>query len=374
MMTNTEALKLAILWASKGVHVFPLGPNKMPLANCRECRQPGHQHTGCGCPAQGKPCHAFYAATTDTALLQRMFSSPAARCVGLATGASGLVVVDCDTAKGGKAPLRWTDDGTDRATGARLVSTRDLFEGEDFCTTAEDSSKVRDGVHVYAAALAHRDAEHVPTWTVLTPSGGVHYVYRSVDADCFAPDNRSFPLVDVKTGGSYVVAAGSVTEGGTYRRVAGSWPPAKAPQWLVDHLDRPSRRASRERAEQVRMGSGGLVEIEVDSPDAYLDRVLGNAVAALRDAPLGQVYDTIRRKTFALAPFVKGGSLELDVVVRELEAAVPSGAENRVHDVRRCLEGALSRVHAERVVRAGAYGHDVEEFGPVEMVDGELVF
>lgn len=371
----SNALALALAWAARGVKVFPLGPNKMPLANCRDCRKPGHQPAGCECPSQGRPCHAFYAATTDTALLRRMFSRAGADCVGISTGASGLLVVDCDIAKGSHKPLRWTPDGVDRASGQHVASTRDLFEGEDFCTTQAEADRIRQGVDVYSAALAHRDTRHVDTWTVLTPSGGVHYVYASVDADCFAPDNRSLPLVDVKTGGSYVVAAGSVTDKGTYRHVRGAWPPAQAPQWLVDHLDRPSRRSRRLRADEVRKGAGGVVVIEVDQPEAYVEKILDNAVQALRSAPLGQVYDMIRRKTFSLAPLVKGGSLTADLVVGELTAAVPTGAENRAQDVRRCLEGALPQVHAEKVVLAPQQAHDVEEFEVIVLENGdELVF
>lgn len=358
-MTLTP-FKLALQWAERGVKVFPLGDNKMPLANCSKCRMAGHQPKGCGCAAQGKPCHGFYAATTDTDLLYKLFSNRRAACVGIATGASGLIVVDCDVAKGSTPPLRWTAEGLDEDTQEELVSTRDLFEGEDFCTTAAGAALVTSGLGVYSAALSHREVEHVDTWTVLTPSGGVHYVYRSVDADCFAPDNRSFPLVDVKTGGSYVVASGSVAVKGEYRHMKGSWPPAEAPEWLVEHLDRPSRRSSKKRAEEVRMSVGNVVEIEVSSPESYVWAALERAAKAVRTAPLGEVYDTIRRKTFCLAPLVNGGSLDAERVVNELAASVPPGAEARVPDVRRCLEGALGRVHAERVVAVGQ--HDDEEF------------
>lgn len=371
----SNALNLALAWARRDVKVFPLGPNKMPLANCRACRQPGHLPQGCGCPSQGRTCHGFYAATSDADLLSRMFARPGATCVGIATGASGLIVVDCDTAKtAGRAPLRWTSEGFDDELQAELVSTRDLFEGEDFCTTADDAAKILDGAGVYSAALAHRDARHVPTWTVATPSGGVHYVYRSVDADCLAPENRAFPLVDVKTGGSYVVAAGSQTQGGTYGRVLGSWPPAEAPQWLVDHLDRPARRASRARRQEVGESVDKVRVIEARDPEWFLETVLHNAAKALRNAPLGQVYDTIRRKTWSVAPFVKGGGITVDEAVRALENAVPAGAENRVADVRRCLESALPRVHAERVEPPVVQAHDVEEFEPVVLDGEELVF
>ncbi len=317
MMTNKEALKLAMLWAGKGVHVFPLGPSKKPLGNCHLCvdAPTGHMNT-CACAAAGRPCHGFHSATTAPELLAKLFADPKAVCVGIATGASGLVVVDCDTATEGQ-----------------------------------------DGAHHYAQALKERGEKLVKTFTVATPSGGVHYFYASEDADALSPDVSSFPKVDVKTGGSYVVAPGSESKDGTYRRFYGAWPPAQAPQWLVDHLDRPGR--LRTSSADVMAPSSSDVK-EVSNPDLYLGAAVRNAASAIATAPEGSVYDVIRRKTFSLAPLVKGGSLDLEAVVRELEAAVPSFAAVRTPDVRRCLEDALRKVRAESIEAAAP--HDVEEW------------
>lgn len=317
MMTNKEALKLAITWSSKGVHVFPLGPGKIPLANCPKCADTGAAHMeACTCAAAGRPCHGFHSATTDPELLAKLFADPKAVCVGIATGKSGLVVVDCDTATEGQ-----------------------------------------DGAHHYAQALKERGEKLVKTFMVATPSGGVHYFYASEDADAVAPENRAFPMVDVKTGGSYVVAPGSESKKGTYRHFYGAWPPAQAPQWLVDHLDRPGRLRTSSTDVMVPASSNTK---EVSNPDLYLKAVVRNAASAIATAPQGLVHDVINTKTFSLAPLVKGGSLDLEAVVRELEAAVPPFAAVRTPDVRRCLEGALHKVRAESVVSAAS--HDVEEW------------
>lgn len=358
-----NALALALAWAERGVKVFPLRADKMPLANCSDCRSAEHSPSDCRCRDAGRPCHGFYAATTDPMLLRVLFTRPGAECVGIATGASGLLVVDCDTLKPGmEPPLTWKPDGTDKASGSPVVATTDLFEGETFCCFAENASQVREGIDVFAAAVAHKEERHVETWTVVSPSGGVHYVYACEDADALSPENRAFPLVDVKTGGSYVVAAGSVTKRGTYRHVRGAWPPAQAPQWLVDHLDRPSRHRRSARVASPRPSSDAVVSIRVVNPDSYMGKVLANAVEGVRTAPIGQVYDTIKRKTYSLAPFVKGGALDLEEVVQQLQNAVPAGAENRITDVRRCLMGALPRVHAERVEGVMPPASDDEEF------------
>lgn len=358
-----NALALALAWAERGVKVFPLRADKMPLANCSDCRSVEHTPSDCRCRDAGRPCHGFYAATTDPMLLRVLFTRSGAECVGIATGASGLLVVDCDTLKPGmEPPLTWKADGTDKPSGSPVVGTGDLFEGETFCCFQETASQIREGVDVFAAAVAHREERHVETWTVVSPSGGVHYVYAHEDADALSPENRAFPLVDVKTGGSYVVAAGSVTKRGTYRHVRGAWPPAQAPQWLVDHLDRPARHKRAARVVAPRPTSDAVLSFRVVSPDAYMGKVLANAVEGVRNAPLGQVYDTIKRKTYSLAPFVKGGALDLEDVVLHLEAAVPAGAENRIADVRRCLMGALPRVHAERVESVLPPSADDEDF------------
>lgn len=329
MMSSKEALQLATLWAAKGVHVFPLGPSKIPLGNCAQCADTSAAHLkACECAAAGRPCHGFHAATTDPELLKKLFADPKAVCVGIATGLSGLVVVDCDTPAAGGP----------------------------------------DGAHHFGEALKERGERMVKTFAVATPSGGVHYFYNSVDADALAPENRAFPLVDVKTGGSYVVAPGCESKKGTYKHFYGAWPPAEAPQWLVDHLDRPGR--LRTSSTDVMAPASSDVK-EVSNPEAYLETLVRNAASAIATAPEGSVYDVIRRKSFSLAPLVRGGSLELEAVVRELEAAVPAFAVVRTRDVRRCLEGALGKVRAESVVTTVT---DDEEWDPpVEGDDGAPV-
>lgn len=327
MMSNKEAMKLATLWAAKEVHVFPLGPGKVPLANCIKCADTSTAHMdACDCASAGRPCHGFYSATTDVALLEKLFADPKAVCVGIATGMSGLVVVDCDTpADGGP-----------------------------------------DGAHYYGEALKARGETLLKTLMVATPSGGMHCFYASEDADCLAPENRAFPLVDIKTGGSYVVAPFSVTKKGTYRPFHSVWPPVQAPQWLVDHLDRPGR--LRTSSTDVMAPTSSDIK-EVGNPEMYLEAVVRRAASAIAVAPRGSVYDTIKRKTFSLAPLINGGSLELEAVVRELEAAVPAFAADRTKDVRRCLNDAMGKTRAESVVAAGP--HDAEEWEPETEGDDE---
>lgn len=154
------------------------------------------------------------AATADPAKLAKWFGK-GTRNIGVATGASGLIVLDTDQKHGidGDANLR---------------------------------------------ALA---AEHVAdldsTFAVESPTGSRHYYFRG------SPVRNSVgklaPAVDVRSQGGLVVAPGSVTDKGTYqvRHNAGIAP---APQWLKDAIAR-----AYVAAEKVQIAS----TVELDTPAAY---------------------------------------------------------------------------------------------------------
>ena len=90
-MTKAKDVALELV-ARHGWAVMPLA-GKGPLGNCRVCRNTVHQGTDCDC---GRPwCHGFYAATKDVDVLDRHWPHDADG-IGVATGASGLVVIDVD--------------------------------------------------------------------------------------------------------------------------------------------------------------------------------------------------------------------------------------------------------------------------------------
>jgi hypothetical protein len=102
---TTTALHTALHLAVSGLPVLPLRAGKLPVGNCRACRdnacggRPNMVTPGpCVCPA---PCHAWAAATTEPAVL----TSPSwrkawadAATVAYHPGGAGLTVVDLDHA------------------------------------------------------------------------------------------------------------------------------------------------------------------------------------------------------------------------------------------------------------------------------------
>lgn len=103
-------LTTAMGLAGRGVPVLPLRAGKVPFGNCPACRanacggRPNMKTPGpCACP---RPCHAWAAATTDTATLTgpawvSVWKQTAA--VAYHPGGTGLTVVDLDNA----AALVW---------------------------------------------------------------------------------------------------------------------------------------------------------------------------------------------------------------------------------------------------------------------------
>lgn len=174
--------------AGLGFHIFPLTPGaKTPLPGSR----------------------GFKDATTDP---DEILGWPAGTGTGIATGASGLVVIDCDNHTGQAPPPPWDVPG--------------VHTGED----------------ALALLFTHEDPRDSP-WarcpTVLTPSGGVHLYYRAAEAPIKNSAGRLAWQVDVRAQGGYVVAPGTtLAEGGTYRPI--HWPqePPPVPGW-VEHLLRP---------------------------------------------------------------------------------------------------------------------------------------
>ncbi|MEU5859348.1 bifunctional DNA primase/polymerase [Nocardiopsis dassonvillei] len=99
-MTDTRTRASAAaeeLVEQRGWAVMPLA-GKGPVRNCQACRRDSAHHgADCDC---GRPwCHGFYSASTDVDFLDRHWPHDADG-VGIATGASGLVVVDVDGESG----------------------------------------------------------------------------------------------------------------------------------------------------------------------------------------------------------------------------------------------------------------------------------
>ncbi|OLF17404.1 hypothetical protein BU204_11550 [Actinophytocola xanthii] len=192
--------------ARRGWHVFPLRPGtKRPAL-----------HSLDRCPRTGvcAEAHAGWEqrATTD---LDRIRAAWSARPfnVGIATGPSGLVVVDLDTPK----------------------------SAEDLPTEGWTRSGIRDG-HDTFAAVCEQAGQPVPwdTYAVRTARGGSHLYFAAPAGTALrnteGEQGRGLGWkVDTRAHGGYVVAAGSTTPDGSYEIVEDR-EPAALPGWLAERL------------------------------------------------------------------------------------------------------------------------------------------
>ncbi|MEV0174994.1 bifunctional DNA primase/polymerase [Streptomyces sp. NPDC050803] len=192
---RAHLLTAALTAAAHGWYVHPLRPGGKASALHGERACP---HTG-DC-ADG---HVKWEqrATTDPDRIRAAWTAGAFN-VGIATGPSGLVVVDLDVPKE---------------------------------KNGKGSSDAPDGATTFAA-LCERAGESWPTtYTVRTPSGGMHLYFTALPGTRLHNTAGTVaPHVDTRAWGGNVVAAGSTTPQGTYE-VADDAPVADLPGWLVHH-------------------------------------------------------------------------------------------------------------------------------------------
>lgn len=150
----------------RGFHIFPLAMGqKYPITSR------GHKD-----------------ATNDITKLEDWAEKFPNANIGIATEQSGLVVVDCDSAKGKTPPSQWAIDG------------------------------VIDGLDVLAV-VAERNGATFPydTLTVWSPRKGCHFYFRDQGQPIRSGSQvNGLWLVDVKSRGGYIVAPSSIFEGRQY--------------------------------------------------------------------------------------------------------------------------------------------------------------
>ncbi|GAA2466565.1 bifunctional DNA primase/polymerase [Streptomyces macrosporus] len=261
---TSRQLSAALAAAARGWHVFPLRPGGKRPALHGEAR----------CPRTGD-CRAGHRkweqrATCDPARIRAAWTR-APFNVGIATGPSGLVVVDLDTPK----------DGADAPDGAATFQ-----------------------------ALCERAGQAIPTTlTVRTASGGRH-LYFTAPAGVRLGNTAGTlaPLVDTRAWGGYVVAPGSTTDAGTYE-VVGARPVAPLPGWLLDALQPTPRPV-------------GAVSVAVTTrATRYAEAALANETRAVAAAQEGRREAALFRAARALGRFVAWGDLPRSVVEEALQQA-----------------------------------------------------
>ncbi|MFD4907509.1 bifunctional DNA primase/polymerase [Kitasatospora purpeofusca] len=282
-MTGNPLLTAALAAVERDWHVFPLLPgSKRPAL-----------HAATSCPRTGS-CTAGHQgweqrATLDSDTVRRTWSHRPYG-IGLATGPSGLVVVDLDTYKpGATVPAEWAE--APWVTGGYDVLT----------------------------ALCERNEQPFPsdTYTVATPSGGLH-LYFTAPAGLALRNTAGQHgsglgwLIDTRAGGGYVVAAGSSVADRRYNVVLDTVP-APLPDWIASLLTPSPRPAA--PVLRARRTTG--------TRPAYVESALHNETANVANAPEGTRNWALTRASRALGRFVANGKLGRT----EVETALKGAAE-----------------------------------------------
>lgn len=261
-------LRTALQAAERGWHVFPIRPRM---------KRPPALHGAEACSRTG-PCangHLTWEqrATTDPDRIQAAWTH-APFNVGIATGPSGLVVVDLDKPK----------------------------------TTNDKGSSDAPGGAATFAALCERAGHAVPdTYRVRTASGGEHLYFTAPPGVRLTNTARTIgQLIDTRAWGGYVVAAGSTTPAGPYEAVCGSVA-ASLPVWLQSILEPPPK------------ASHAPSVAATTQSRRYADVALAEEVANVAHAVEGEREATLFRAARALGRFVAWGDLPRHVVEQALQ-------------------------------------------------------
>ncbi|NEA11162.1 DNA primase [Streptomyces sp. SID10692] len=282
---NTH-LAAALAAAERGWRVFPLRPgDKRPAL---------HGETGCTGTGDCAAGHRKWEqrATTDPDRIRKAWSAGPFN-VGIATGPSGLVVVDLDPVK------------------------------------AKDPKGTPDGV-TSLQALCERAEQTVPaTYRTRTASGG-HHLYFTAPPGVRLGNSagRLGTHIDTRAHGGYVVGAGSVLPGGAYE-VVDPTEPAPLPEWLHTLLT-------------TRQSARGLMSAPAPvRASRYAAAALKAETAAVAGAEEGVRNWTLVRAARALGRFIPSG----DLARHEVEQALNSAglrAGLREHECRATVTSALN--------------------------------
>jgi Bifunctional DNA primase/polymerase, N-terminal len=257
--TTTSLRAWALHLAERGWHVFPITPGaKKPPAITRwETRA----------STNSAQIHHWWRHTPYT--------------IGIATGPSGLVVIDLDTPKPDQAiPERWATLGID------------------------------SGAEVLRALARRRDATVTPTYAVSTPSGGWHLYYTAPPGVVLRNTHDLIGWkIDTRAHGGYVVAPGSPVPPSGYE-LFDDRDPTVLPGWLGQTL-----------TPKPATGLSGPAVAAATNPDGYTTAALRGETHRVRKAPPGQHNAVLCRAAYALGQLVSAGLLDETTARAELTTA-----------------------------------------------------
>ncbi|UQI47299.1 bifunctional DNA primase/polymerase [Streptomyces sp. HU2014] len=215
-------------------------------------------------------------ATTDPDRIRAAWTTGAFN-VGIAPGPSGLAVIDLDIPKEKNGEL-----GSDAPDGATSFS-----------------------------ALCERAGVPWPvTYTVRTPSGGMHLYFHTSQGVHLPSTTKSVaPNIDTRAWGGNIVAVGSITTTGAYE-VADDAPVADLPGWLLRHLQAAPKSAP--------VAAPLLIPGRTTRRAAV---ALERETARVKAAPQGERHHLLLTRTIAIGRFVVWGEVARDVVETAFGAA-----------------------------------------------------
>ncbi|MFE9878621.1 bifunctional DNA primase/polymerase [Streptomyces sp. NPDC005784] len=271
-------LAAALTAAERGWHVFPLRPGtKQPaLHGERTCIGTG--------PCAGGHRKWEQRATTDPDRIRAAWWR-APFNVGIATGPSGLLVIDLDTPE------------------------------------HKGSSDAPDGAATFGALCERAGHAVLDTYRVRTASGGTHLYFTTPPGTRMTNTQGTVAdSVDTRAWGGYVVAAGSTTPAGAYEALCGPVA-APLPSWLQSILQPAPKRSQ-------------VPSVAVAGQSRrYADVALAAECRNVASAQVGQREAKLFWAARALGRFVAWGDLPRHVVEQALqaggEAAGLSAAECR---------------------------------------------
>ncbi|MFF2470551.1 bifunctional DNA primase/polymerase [Streptomyces sp. NPDC058066] len=271
-MTSLALLAWALEPVRRGWHVFPLRPGDKRPAGHAERLCPG---TGRCADGHRKPEQR---ATTDPDLVTAAWTTQAYN-IGIATGPSGLLVVDLDVLK------------------------------------PEEQEGTPDGVESLLALCERAGQTLPPTYQVRTPSGGQHlYFTQSTGTRLHSSAGRLGHHIDTRGWGGYVVAPGSTTPNGAYT-VTDESPVAPLPAWLVDQLSERPKPDPHTVMTPVRDGT--------KAAQVALERECAIVRSAIEGGGQGKKgrNSTLHESTCKVARFVAWGNISRSTVEEAIQAA-----------------------------------------------------
>jgi hypothetical protein len=297
----------ALTLAERGWYVFPLIPGgKRPaLHGTDNCLRTGACADG----------HLGWEqrATNDTDRVYACWERGRYN-IGIATGPSGLVVVDLDTPK---TPCRVPDK----------MRTAGVYSGEDML-----------------AVLCEQAGQPLPfdTYTVRTVSGGRHLYFTAPEGVPLRNTAGKLGwLIDTRAHGGYVVAAPSVVRSREYT-VEYDRPPAPLPAWLTDALQ-PAPLPPQQPV-TVELGTGRAA--------AYLTAALSRNLAAVQNAPARQRNKALYGAAVALGQLIAGGALTEADVTPALTVAALAVGQTEAETARTIRSGYRAGANRPRSVAA----------------------